>query len=228
MFIFRPTVGTYRFRVKLAEFLSRNYQSPVNAADLVLTCGASSGMLLILSSLLDLNGVVFVDEVTYMIALEAIREFPSLKIIPVKLNDDGVDINDLEQKIIKHKASPANGKMFYGCYYTIPTYHNPTGILFSDEICRALIKLARKHEVLIVCDDVYNMLYYDDEKAPKRLFEYDCDTDDDFKGNVISNGTFSKILSPGVRVGWMECAPRLTNVFKNNGNKILSLIKNVN
>lgn len=169
---------------------------------------------------MDLNGVVFVDEVTYMIALEAIREFPSLKIVPVKLNDDGVDINDLEEKVVKHKALPANGKMFYGCYYTIPTFHNPTGILFSDEICRALIKLARKHDLLIVCDDVYNMLFYDDDSAPKRLLEYDDENDSDFKGNVISNGTFSKILSPGVRVGWMECPPRITDVFKNNGKKI--------
>lgn len=220
----RPTTGTYQFRVKLAEFLSRNYQSPVNSADLILTCGASSGMLLILSSLMDLNGVVFVDEVTYMIALEAIREFPSLKIVSVKLNEDGVDVNDLEQKIIKYNESPKFGKMFHSCYYTIPTYHNPTGILFSDEICKALIKLARKYEILIACDDVYNMLYYDDDLPPKRLFEYDCDTDVDFKGNIISNGTFSKILSPGVRIGWIECAPRITQVLKNNGNNNFFII----
>lgn len=213
----RPTVGTYRFRVKLAEFLTRNYQSAVNPADLVLTCGASSGMLLILSTLIDLNGIVFLDEVTYMIVLEAIQMFPSLKIVPVKLNEDGVDIADLEQKIIENKFVSSHGKMFFGCYYTIPVFHNPTGILFSDDICQALITLARKHDLLIVCDDVYNTLYFDDEKAPKRLFEYDRDADEEFKGHVISNGTFSKILAPGVRVGWMECAPRITEMFKNNG-----------
>lgn len=161
-------------------------------------------MLLILSTLIDLNGVVFVDEVTYMIVLEAIREFPSLKIVPVKLKDDGVDIQDLERKVLEHKFLPSHGKMFFGCYYTIPAFHNPTGILFSEETCKALVKLARKHELLVVCDDVYNMLYYDDEKAPKRLFEYDCDTDVDFKGNVISNGTFSKILAPGIFVNCLK------------------------
>lgn len=52
---------------------------------------------------------------------------------------------------------------------------------------------------------------------PKRLFAYDSFDDDDFKGNVISNGTFSKIMAPGVRVGWMEGSPRIVTAFKNSG-----------
>lgn len=216
-FIFSPTIGTFRFREKLAEFLSKNYNSSVNAADLVLSGGASSGMLLILSTLLDMNGIVFLDEVTYMIVLEAIGQFPSLKIVPVKLKSDGVDLEDLEEKILKHKFTPSHGKMFFGLYYTIPTFHNPTGILFSDQVCGALISLARKHDFLVVCDDVYNMLHYDNGESPKRLFAYDKDDDKDYKGHVISNGTFSKILAPGTRVGWMECPPRITKEFKNNG-----------
>lgn len=174
-------------------------------------------MLLAISTLIDLNGVVFLDEVTYMIVLEAIRAFPSLKIVPIKLNDDGVDIADLERKVIEHKFSPAHGKMFFGCYYTIPAFHNPTGILFSDEICKAVVELARKHDFLVICDDVYNMLHYDCGKAPTRLFAFDNDNDLNYKGHVVSNGTFSKILAPGTRVGWMECPPRITEQFKNNG-----------
>ena len=84
------------------------------------------------------------------------------------------------------------------------------------EINKTLIKLARKYEILIACDDVYNLLAFDDE-SPKRLFEYDSFDDEDYKGNVISNGTFSKILSPGCRVGWMECGPRIVEAFRNSG-----------
>jgi DNA-binding transcriptional MocR family regulator len=115
--------------------LSQRYESTVEATDLVLSGGATSGLLIILSTLLDLaNGVVFLDEVTYMIALESIKDFSTLKIVPVKLSDDGVDIRDLEEKIIKYKPKDAagSGKMFNACYYTIPTYHNPTGLLFSE------------------------------------------------------------------------------------------------
>jgi DNA-binding transcriptional MocR family regulator len=117
----------------------------------------------------------------------------------------------------KHK-SQSTGKLFWACYYAIPTFHNPTGILFSPETCRQLIQLARAEDILIACDDVYNLIYYDEQVgSPKRLFAYDSDTDTDFRGNVISNGSFSKILSPGIRMGWMECPPRITDLFRNSG-----------
>lgn len=103
----------------------------MDAADLVLTAGATNGIHLILSSLVDLHGMVFLDEVTYMIALEAIKQFSTIEIVPVKLNEDGVDINDLEEKLMKNRFQQ-NSKMFWGVYYTIPTFHNPTGILFSE------------------------------------------------------------------------------------------------
>lgn len=81
----------------------------------------------------------------------------------------------------------------------------------------SLIKLARKYDILIACDDVYNLLPFETDKPPKRLFAYDSFEDEDFKGNVISNGTFSKLLSPGVRVGWIEGGPRIVEALRNAG-----------
>lgn len=66
-----------------------------------------------------------------MIALEAISQFSSIKIVPVKINEDGVDIEDLEEKV-KARQFQSGAKMFWGVYYTMPTFHNPTGILFSE------------------------------------------------------------------------------------------------
>lgn len=60
-------------------------------------------------------------------------------------------------------------------------------------------------------------MHYDSDVPPKRLFAYDSVNDDDFKGHVISNGTLSKILAPGTRVGWIECPPRMTEAFFNSG-----------
>lgn len=132
LFTYGPTDGTQIFRTKLAEFLTTGYQEKVHSGDLCLTAGATNGLHLILSTLVDLDGFVFLDEVTYMIALEAISEFSSLKIVPVKLNDDGVDLADLEEKLKEKRFSPHPKKIFWGIYYTIPTYHNPTGILFTE------------------------------------------------------------------------------------------------
>jgi DNA-binding transcriptional MocR family regulator len=77
--------------------------------------------------------------------------------------------------------------------------------------------MARKYDILIACDDVYNLLVYDGQCSPKRLFEYDNFEDVDFKGHVISNGSFSKILAPGIRFGCMECPPRIVDVFRDSG-----------
>jgi len=86
--------------------------------------------------------------------------------------------------------------------YLVPTFHNPTGISTSLARGRRLVQLAKKHDVLILCDDVYNLLTYSEAKPPPRLFSLDAD--DPHSGRVISNGSLSKLLSPGFRLGWLE------------------------
>ena len=66
----------------------------------------------------------------------------------------------------------------------------------SSEDCKNLIDLAKEFKLLIVCDDVYNLLWYEGDSCPKRLLQSDKEG-----SNIISNGTFSKVLAPGVRVG---------------------------
>lgn len=85
--------------------------------------------------------------------------------------------------------------------------------MISVEKCEKLVALARKHNVLVIADDIYNLLTYKGDndsfsKSPPCLFTYDRKSDAGYAGgHVISNGTFSKIAAPGLRVGWME-APR--------------------
>lgn len=86
------------------------------------------------------------------------------------------------------------------------------------DVCQEIVSIAREFELLIVAEDVYNLLTYTaNSAAPKRLFAYDRMTDAAYKGHVISNGTFSKLLSPGVRLGWMEMPPRCVRVFNVSG-----------
>uniref|UniRef100_A0A1L8E2L7 Putative aromatic amino acid aminotransferase n=1 Tax=Nyssomyia neivai TaxID=330878 RepID=A0A1L8E2L7_9DIPT len=217
LFQYGPTLGMNDFREELSKFLTQEYGSEVKKSNIVLTCGASYGLHHILSCLLDMNAVVFVDEVTYMIALEAFKQFTGMKIIPVPFQDDGVNVQELRKLVQQHKFTPHPNKPFWGLYYAIPTFHNPTGITLSEQKCEDVVKLAREFDMLISCDDVYNLLYYSGA-PPKRLFAYDNPDDDGYKGgNVISNGSFSKILSPGIRIGWMECPKRIVEAFMNSG-----------
>ncbi|XP_013105185.2 uncharacterized protein LOC106085466 [Stomoxys calcitrans] len=216
LFQYGPTSGTYEARFQIAKYFSQMYKSEVKCEDLIVTSGATQGLHVILSTLVDLNGFIFVDEVTYMLALDSIKQFHTLTIIPIKLNNDGVDLDDLEEQL-KENLFKTTKKEFWGMYYTIPTYHNPTGILFSSDTCKGLVKLARKYDILITCDDVYNILYYNDTKVPKRLFDYDNKSDKDYRGHIISNGSFSKILGPGVRLGWLELPKRMKKVLDSCG-----------
>lgn len=154
------------------------------------------------------------DGVTYMIDLDVISQFHGLKIIPVPLNGDGVDLKQLED-FLKSNHFKLKNKEFWSLYYTTPTFHNLTGILFSDNVCQILIKLARKYDFLITCDNVYNVLHYQDEKPPIRLFVYDHSNDKDCKEHVISNASFAKIIGPGIRLGWIEAPYRMKAVLDN-------------
>ena len=141
-----------------------------------------------------------------------IRDHGFQNIIPIQMMKDGVDTEMLEEAIktefVKNKIKEKKNETgkFWAMLYTIPTYHNPTGVCLSYSKCRKVIEIARKYDILVICDDVYNLLYYSgDNDIPKRLVSYDRKEDHDYgSGHVISNGSFSKILAPGVRIGWIE------------------------
>ncbi|XP_043278225.1 2-aminoadipate transaminase-like [Venturia canescens] len=221
LFQYGTTAGLWECRDELSKFLTKRYGDPVARENLILTCGATHGLQLLLTSIIAPDGIIFVEEVTYMIALDAFKQFPLMKIIPVPMKSDLVDLDALEKLINKEKEKAYllnEDKIFWAMFYAIPTYHNPTGMTLPPENCQRLVKIARKSNIVVVCDDVYNLLHYGGGKPPHRLFFYDQPSDPGYKGgNVISNGSFSKILSPAIRFGWLESGPRVTNVLKSSG-----------
>lgn len=176
--------------------------------DIFLTNGASAGLHYMLSSLVEFDGYVFVDEVVFMLAFGIIKQFSGLKIITLKITPEGCDLADFEEKLSKLNLSESKSKLFSVAYYTSTVFNNPTGITFSKNVCKGLIALARKYDFLIISDDVYNIYTYKGAVA-KRLLSYDEIEDENYKGNVVSNGTFSKYIAPGMRIGWIEAPPRI-------------------
>ncbi|XP_013405100.1 uncharacterized protein YER152C, partial [Lingula anatina] len=221
LFQYGPRVGGDDYREELAKFLSHNYQDSLDREDLVLTAGATHGLSLVTTLFFQPGDTIFVEDPTYFIAINMLREDYGMNIISVPTDEKGTNVEEFE-KILKtekekhrHTRELGPKRLFWSMLYLIPTYNNPTGRVMAPDRCMSLIKLARKHDLLLMCDDVYNLLTYDPaEPPPQRLLAYDKKTDPDFQGHVISNGTFSKIFAPGVRVGWIEASPRIVNLLK--------------
>lgn len=212
LFQYGPEQGTLSFRQNLAHFLSSQYKDAVDSDELVMTTGATSGLSLTASILLDRQAVVFVENPTYFISLNILNFDLGIKVVPIDLNDDGIDCDVLEAALVKYRNKEVEkGGRFSCMFYTIPTFHNPTGICYSKSVCKRLLDLATRHRMLILCDDVYNLLTYAEKPEFSRLKSLDTSG----RSVVISNGTFSKILSPGIRLGWLEVPkwliPRFTS-----------------
>lgn len=211
LFQYGPEQGIVSFRKNLADFLESEYESAVDIEELILTTGATNGLFLACSILLDTNAVVYVENPTYFIALKLLAGDLGFRIKPIPMDKDGIDWRELERTIQKNAKENENVKTRPGRYqsllYIIPNYHNPTGVTYSIETCKGVLKVARDNNLLVICDDVYNLLSYNTKPVFSRLKALDKD------GVVISNGTFSKFLAPGVRLGWLEVPKALVSRF---------------
>ncbi|SMN21688.1 similar to Saccharomyces cerevisiae YER152C Protein with 2-aminoadipate transaminase activity [Maudiozyma saulgeensis] len=135
---------------------------------------------------------------------------------------------------IDNPQSDKKKKVYKYVIYTVPTYSNPSGHTYSEETRLRLIKLARKYDMLIIADDVYDILNYDQDISknskllptpPKRFVHLDrqtwSSTEDDPFGNTISNATFSKLIAPGLRFGYHETVtPKLAYQLSEGGANI--------
>ena len=154
--------------------------------------GSSGALENVCKTLLDPKDVVIVEQPSYSGTVRAIRGF-NCDVVEVKMNEDGIDIPDLKSTISNLKNKGKNIKFIY----TIPDFHNPTGILTSDKVKAELCNIASSEDIFIVEDATYSELYFH-EKQPTPLFSLDNNN------KVIKLGTFSKIISTGIRVGWIQ------------------------
>lgn len=214
LFQYGPEPGDPDFREQLATFLTQTYKTKVLSTNLMVTTGATNGFHFISTLMFDNNSPVFVEDPTYSRILEILEKDLGRTIISVPRDEEGIDVDILDALLTQFHSLTDESKLkskFWALVYLIPTLHNPTSTSTSPERCQQLIKVARKHKVLLFCDDVYNLLCFEDNGPAWRLFSYDEKTDEDYDGNVLSNGSFSKIFSPGLRLGWIEASDYVLN-----------------
>ena len=185
-----PLAGDDRFLAALAEFLGRAYGAPVRQETLMVSAGNSQALDLVCLAFARPGDTVLVEDPSYFLAFQVFRDH-GLNVVGIPLEGDGIDIDALEQAIVTHEPA---------LLYTIPSYQNPSGVCQSEAKRRRLVELAEQHGVLVVADEVYQLLHY--RGSPPQAFGTRIES-----GQVLSLGSFSKILAPGLRLGWIQAAP---------------------
>jgi DNA-binding transcriptional MocR family regulator len=188
--------GNGNFRNSLARFLSAQYEAAVDPDHLFITAGISQALDQICALHTRPGDTVFVEEPSYFLALRIFADY-KLNIISTPIDGDGLIIGALEEKLVKYKP------VFI---YTIPSFHNPAGVTLSANRREKLVGLAEKYGFLVIADEVYQMLAYTSAPPPPMTYF-------DTSARVLSLGSFSKILAPGLRLGWMQAKPSLLEPF---------------
>jgi 2-aminoadipate transaminase len=181
--------GDGRFRAALASFLSEQYRCPVGTEELFVSNGVSQALDLICTLFSRPGDHVLVEEPTYFLALRIFADH-GLRVIALPTDGDGLIVEALEEEL--KRRTPA-------FLYTVPTFQNPSGTTLSESRREGLAELAREHGFLVLADEVYHPLAY--RTRPPRPMA--CLASE---GGVLSLGSFSKILAPGLRLGWVQGA----------------------
>src|SRR5262245_7997558 len=182
--------GDGYFRRTLARFLAQHHGVPTEMDQLLITSGASQALDLICTRLARPGDTIFVEEPTYFLALLIFRDY-RLNVVGIPTDDRGLIVEALEENLREHRP------VFL---YTIPAFQNPSAVTLSAQRRGRLVELSQEHGFTIVADEVYQLLNY--TTVPPPPFAAHIGT-----GNVLSLGSFSKILAPGLRLGWIQAIP---------------------
>jgi 2-aminoadipate transaminase len=192
--------GDGYFRLSLAQFLSRNYHLPVNPESIFITNGVSSVLDLLCTCFTQAGDTIFVEEPTYFLAPKIFTDH-RLNIVSIPTDENGLLIEALEEKLTRYQPK---------FLYTIPIHHNPSGAILTESRRAQLIGSAQQHNFLILADEVYQLLSYREHVPQSFALHIDL-------GNIISLGSFSKILAPGLRLGWVQASPQITHRLVTSG-----------
>ncbi len=170
--------------------------SPTKTENILVTSGSQQGIEICGRAFVNPGDYIITEYPTYVGALQAFNLYQT-RYAGVEMDSEGMLVDKVEDAIKKYHP-----KMIY----TVSTFQNPTGITMSEERKRALIELAVKYNVPLVDDNPYGEIRFAGENVP---------TMKDLGGEaVISLGTFSKIIAPGLRVAWMNASEKIINTFE--------------
>lgn len=180
------TEGYAPLRDTMKKYMSEKWNSFSDDDELIITSGAQQVMDLMTKAFVEKGDTIICEKPTFIGSLNAFRSYGA-NLVGVEVDNDGMNILSLEKALKENK----NAKFIY----TIPNFQNPSGVTMSYEKRKEVYSLAKKYGVLILEDNPYGEIRFAGENIPniKSL---------DNEGLVVYAGSFSKVLSPGMRVGY--------------------------
>ena len=195
---YSPTEGIPSLRESLEDFLKAQGFN-IGEKQLIVTTASQQSLDLIGRVFIDRGDTVVTENPSYLGALSAFRAYGA-KFLTIETDRDGIRTDLLKDRLNEIKKGAGSGNEYYQnmpkFIYTIPDFQNPTGTVMSPDRRQELLKLAEEYDLLIVEDIPYRFLRYYGKGLPML-------SSMDLSGRVIGLFTFSKILSPGLRLGWM-------------------------
>jgi 2-aminoadipate transaminase len=175
----------------------------VDPGDVIVTTGGQQVIDLVCKALIDPGDVIVAEAPTYPGAVPTFSAYQA-DVVQIEMDGDGMPIDELESTLDRLHGEGRRPKFIY----TIPNFQNPGGVTMSLARRRRLVEVARERDLLILEDNPYGLLRYEGEPLP-TLYSLDAANAEENGTSdlVIYLGTFSKILSPGLRLGW-AVAPR--------------------
>jgi 2-aminoadipate transaminase len=185
-----PTEGLSLVREQIVKVMAAE-DMRIEAMDVTVTTGGQQAIDLITKVLIDPGDILICDAPTYPGAIPTFCSYEA-DVIQIECDAQGMRIDLLEETLAQLAARGRKPKFIY----SVPTFQNPGGVTLSLERRRRLVEIARENEILVVEDNPYGLLRYEGESLP-TLYSLDGGS------YVIYLGTFSKILSAGLRIGWI-------------------------
>jgi len=196
--------GYRQYLQKLAGYLSDKYDNNVDPSELFITDGSTGALHLICSMYSSKKPLVVMEDPTYFLANDIFQKDFVFDVVSVPIESDGVNVKELK-KVFKENSHREI------LFYTIPTFHNPTSYTTSHAKRVKIGEFVQSYpNITVIADEVYQLLYFEDSNKPPATM---CNYID----KCISIGSFSKILAPSLRMGWMQIKnTRLMKLFTNS------------
>jgi 2-aminoadipate transaminase len=187
--------GPGRLIQALQGWLARQEGASLPEQQLFVTAGVSQALDLICTLFTQPGDVALVESPVYHLALRIFRDH-GLELVPVAADEHGLQTDVLAEVLDSLRLQDRRPRFLY----TVPTFNNPTGMTMATERRQALVALAQRAELLVLEDDVCHALWFDAPPPPSVYALAPA-------GPIVRLGSFSKILAPGLRLGWLSASP---------------------